>query len=167
MSPVTKQKKLLISLFVILALLITGLKIGASIDNVKMNVGLNSSCSLDNLSGAAKLGPNTFGVSSLTSAVTFQGWISNPTSNQAPEKFSISLADEKNFVKWFKESKPDFPRPDVVAAYNVSEEMLTSGFNVQANLVELVPGKYTILMQGQYSDNRILCNNIYNLVISE
>ena len=162
---IPKGKKSVFLLTVILALFSAGLITFLSPNSGKGNSGLNSACSLDNLGGASKDGVNIYSVSSLTSSVTFQGWISNPPAGQAPDAFSISLADEMNYIQWTKESRPDFPRPDVLAAYKAADSMLVSGFNVSANLVDLSPGEYTILLQGQYSGNSILCSNVNKLII--
>lgn len=162
-----KKSQLIISLFIFLLLILAVLTVTGSLGKNQIEVALNNSCSLDNLGGATKESPNQYSVSSLTSSVTFQGWIANAASGQSPEMFTISLADDKNYVKWSKKFKTDFPRPDVLVAYGVGNEMLVSGFNASADLVKLVPGTYTVLLQGQYSGNRILCSTLNTLVIKD
>lgn len=157
----------MISLFIFMLLVLAVLTVTGSLGKNQPKVALNSSCSLDNLGGATKESPNQYSVSSLTSSVTFQGWIANAASGQSPEIFTISLADDMNYVKWSKEFKTDFSRPDVLAAYGAGNEMLVSGFNAGADLVKLVPGTYTVLLQGEYSGNRILCSTLNTLVIKD
>jgi hypothetical protein len=158
---------LLLSLLMLFVLIVVGVRATGSISKVQLGVGLSGTCSLDNLGGATKEAPNQYSVSSLTSSVTFQGWIANVPTGESPAKLKISLADEKNYVKWSKDFKTDFPRPDVVAAYGTGNEMLNSGFNAAADLVKLSPGTYSILLQGEYSGNQVLCSGLNTLVIRD
>lgn len=162
-----KRSHLIISLFMLIVVVFAGITATGSLSKSQLGVGLNNSCSLDNLSGATKESPNQYSVSSLASSVTFQGWIANAASGQSPDLFTISLTDEKNYLRWSKEFKTDFPRPDVLAAYGAGNEMLASGFNAGADLVKLLPGTYTVLLQGHYSGNRVLCSTLNTLVIKD
>ena len=161
------EKKFTVSLLslLVIASLTLGTFAFATKPKESSATGLNGNCSLDLLNGAVKEGPGSFSVSSLTSSVIFQGWISNVASQESPEKLTISLQDENNFVQWSQVSKPDFARPDVVTAFKTSESMLMSGFNVSADLMKLSPGTYQILLQGEYSGRKVLCSNLYTLTI--
>jgi hypothetical protein len=163
-----KQKRTIKGIGVLL-ILILGVIRGIDLFNpTQPGTSLNSNCSLDSLDGAVREeGSNTFIVSKSSSTVTFQGWISNVASSEAPNKVSISIADDKNYIQLTEHSRPDFPRPDVVKAFNSTDQMLLSGFNVPLSLSSLSPGTYSALMEGEYSGNRILCSKVVSLEVKE
>jgi hypothetical protein len=163
-----KQKRTIQGIGVLL-ILILGVIRGIDLFNSpQTGTSLNSDCSLDKLVGAlSEEGSNTFIVSKSSSTVTFQGWISNVASGEAPNKISISIADDKNYIQLTEHSRPDFSRPDIVKAFNSTDQMLLSGFNVPLSLSSLSPGIYTALMEGEYSGNRILCSKIISLEVKE
>ena len=161
------EKKFNVSLLslIVITFLIIGVLTFTAKPKESSTTGINQNCSLDLLNGAVNEGPGMYSVSSLTSSVVFQGWISNVASQEAPDKLIISLQDENNFVQWSQVAKPDFARPDVVAAFKTKQGMLISGFNVSADLMKLLPGKYQISLQGEYNGRKVLCSNLYALEI--
>ena len=145
-----KKSTTLIAIFAILTTLISGYVLFKPFGKNFPSVSLFSSCSADNIAGAAKV--ESKWSTKVGTELIVQGWSADSQKESTASSVTIQLVDSENNVVSHWEANYDTDRPDVAGVFS-NPALARSGMNINIGSIT-TPGEYKIQLgsvnQNQY-----------------